>query len=661
MKISKLSTMAISLSLYLDCLVKPAEYDWVSAMREVHQKFKGQRGTFLQLGDSITVTMAFWAPLQYARKNAPPEMERAFKVVNDYMKPECWRWKGPEFGNEGGKTVKWALEHIDEWLNKLQPEVAVIMFGTNDLMQIDVDEYKSQLRKLVKRCLDNGTIVILTTIPPRSGMEKKSEDFAKSVREISVEFRLPLIDFHSEILKRRPNDWDGASPQFNGYNGYNVPTLISRDGVHPSHPEKYRDDYSEEALNCNGYSLRNYLTLLRYAEVIEKVLLVPEKKKNGQKLPHQSLLPKPPTLIKPGGRVVRVSSVSELFKAVENAEHGDTILIANGHYQLPRRLNIVTDNVTLCGESQDPQKVILDGGANKLGELVAISRCSGVTIAYLTIQNVRWNGLKLDTDTGVHNVTVYCCIFRNIWQRMIKGVHVPKGSPRPRNCKIQYCIFYNERPKTFNGNYIGGIDVMYAQNWLISDNVFVGIQGRTREGRGAIFLWHESENCIVERNIIVDCDVGIALGNSWKPEDVKVHCLRTIVRNNFITRCPESGIVADYTNDCQILHNTIYDPQNRLGRLIRLVHDNDGLFVANNLLIGPPIKNESTSKIRFLGNIVGNLDDFANCFFDVHIGDLHLKPAAEKMARKAKILPEVGEDVDCQPRKAITCVGADEL
>jgi hypothetical protein len=85
------------------------ELEWVEAMRRVHQKFSGQKGTFAQFGDSITVTMAFWVPLPYARKNAPPEMERAFQIVNTYMRPECWRWKGPEFGNEGGKTVKWAL------------------------------------------------------------------------------------------------------------------------------------------------------------------------------------------------------------------------------------------------------------------------------------------------------------------------------------------------------------------------------------------------------------------------------------------------------------------------------------------------------------------------------------------------------------------------
>jgi len=51
-----------------------------------------------------------------------------------------------------------------------------------------------------------------------------------------------------------------------------VATLISKDGVHPSNPKNFSGDYSEEGLKSNGFVLRNYLTLLAYGEVIEKVL-----------------------------------------------------------------------------------------------------------------------------------------------------------------------------------------------------------------------------------------------------------------------------------------------------------------------------------------------------------------------------------------------------
>lgn len=250
-----------------------AAQEWVAAMREVHGRFRGVPGTFAQFGDSITVTMAFWAPLRDACRNAPPEMERALARVNRYMRPECWRqWKGPEYGSEGGTTVRWAEQHLDQWLNRLKPEVAVVMFGTNDLHSLSLEEYRRGLRNVVERCLDHGTVVILSTIPPRHGFEKKAAEFAEAARQIARQLRVPLVDYYAEILRRRPQDWDGASPRFAQYEGYDVPTLISRDGVHPSHPRKYQGDYSEEALRSCGYSLRNYLALMAYAEVIEKVL-----------------------------------------------------------------------------------------------------------------------------------------------------------------------------------------------------------------------------------------------------------------------------------------------------------------------------------------------------------------------------------------------------
>lgn len=278
-----LSTAVIAILLFCGCFqntdkkrIFPEERyidQTIAKMRSLH--YKGIKGTFAHFGDSITVTMAFWSPLRYMRKNSPPEMEKAFDIVNNYMRPECWSdWKGPEYGNEGTMTIRWAYENIDKWLAKLNPETALIMFGTNDLTSISLEEYQNKTKEVVQKCLDNGTVVILTTIPPRSGFNEKSAQFADAIRQIAKQLNVYLIDYYSEIIKRRPEDWDGSLEKFNIWSGYNVPTLISRDGVHPSHPEKYQNDYSEEALNCCGYSLRNYLTLIKYAEVIEKCLVV---------------------------------------------------------------------------------------------------------------------------------------------------------------------------------------------------------------------------------------------------------------------------------------------------------------------------------------------------------------------------------------------------
>jgi lysophospholipase L1-like esterase len=251
-----------------------AEPEWVGPMKKVHERFTGTKGTLACFGDSITVTMAFWSPLAGQPRSMPAEMARAHALVKGYLQPDCWsKWKGPGFGNNGSMTIRWAHDNVDAWLKKLNPEAVVLMFGTNDLGQLGLEEYEKKTREVVDRCLQNGTVVLVTTLPPRSGQLEKAKQFAEVLRKIARDKQVPLIDYQAEILKRRPDDWDGALPQFKDTPGgeYEVPTLIARDGVHPSNPKMYQD-YSEESLKRNGYVLRNYLTLMAYADVIRQIL-----------------------------------------------------------------------------------------------------------------------------------------------------------------------------------------------------------------------------------------------------------------------------------------------------------------------------------------------------------------------------------------------------
>jgi GDSL-like Lipase/Acylhydrolase family len=248
--------------------------EWVEPMKVVRGKFSGTPGTVALFGDSITVSLAFWAPLRSEPKGMSKEMAAAHELVKGRLKPECWdKWRGPKYGNNGGMTIRWAHEHVGTWLKDLNPEVAVIMFGTNDLGALGVKEYEQKSAEVVDKCLKKGTVVILTTPPPRSGMLEKSKDFAEAVRRVAKDKKVPLVDYHADVLKRRPDDWDGALPKFKDVKGgeYEVPTLIARDGVHPSNPKPHQD-YSDESLSRNGYALRNYLTLLAYADVIRQVL-----------------------------------------------------------------------------------------------------------------------------------------------------------------------------------------------------------------------------------------------------------------------------------------------------------------------------------------------------------------------------------------------------
>lgn len=346
--------------------------------------------------------------------------------------------------------------------------------------------------------------------------------------------------------------------------------------------------------------------------------------------PTPEWLPEAPPLPPPEGQVIEVETVEEFFEAVEDVEPGGTILLADGHYAMPRYIEIRTDDVTLRSASGDRDAVVLDGAESRHGELLGVTDCSGVTVAEITLRNVTYNALKLNTNHDVQDVTVHNCVFHNVWQRGVKSVRAPETPSH--NGEIRYCLFYNDRSKefgddptdtedTFGGNYVGAIDLMDAVGWRIHHNAFVGIEGRTGEGRGAIFIWQDSRDCVIEHNVIVDCDGGISLGNAHKPDDVEWHCEGFVARDNWITRAPMGAITAVYTRDSVIERNRIYDPENQWRRSIRVVFDNPGLTIVENIIAGYPIGVEGQDEVTLERNAA---DAGADWFRNPETGDLSL-------------------------------------
>ena len=110
---------------------------------------------------------------------------------------------------------------------------------------------------------------------------EEEKDIARAIRKAEDAARQAILGHPvaEPILKRRPDDWDGTLPKFKDAKGneYELPTLIARDGVHPSN-SKAHQDFSDDSLSKNGFALRNYLTVIAYADVIRQVLRAERKK-----------------------------------------------------------------------------------------------------------------------------------------------------------------------------------------------------------------------------------------------------------------------------------------------------------------------------------------------------------------------------------------------
>src|SRR4051812_16868008 len=110
-RIALLSLLALPSLAHADDKKTP---EWVAPMRKVHEKFTGTKGTLALFGDSITVSLAFWAGLPDSHKGMDDDTKADFELVNGRMKKECWRdWRGPAHGNEGSTTVRWAHDNVE--------------------------------------------------------------------------------------------------------------------------------------------------------------------------------------------------------------------------------------------------------------------------------------------------------------------------------------------------------------------------------------------------------------------------------------------------------------------------------------------------------------------------------------------------------------------
>lgn len=264
--------------------VKTESWDYATAAKATLKKFTGTPGVVLHLGDSITIDLAYgqWA-LKSDKKSA------AEKAILDWMhcgkkdKTDGWflatekiGWRvsqtaasgvmASEFlkGGKNAKDGKPGLPALADTIKTYNPQMAVLMLGTNDASnQRKADDFIVDMTAIIDRLQANGTVVILSSIPPHSPQPKLAQEYNERLYTLAKAKQIPFLDFYGEILKRRPGEsWNG--------------TLLGKGDVHPSDsgPNGVQawSEPTEENLNQCGYLLRAWLTVHKIMEVKEKVM-----------------------------------------------------------------------------------------------------------------------------------------------------------------------------------------------------------------------------------------------------------------------------------------------------------------------------------------------------------------------------------------------------
>jgi hypothetical protein len=395
------------------------------------------------------------------------------------------------------------------------------------------------------------------------------------------------------------------------------------------------------------------------------LLNVPTAVTAGESLP--SWFPKAPPLAPPQGPVVRVANVDELLRAIDDVADGSTILLADGNYKFPRP-GVLTGRkrVAIRGSRGDPEKVILSGrgwdSGVKNDDILHIGRCEGVTIADLTFADCRSYGVKVEAENGPKDVHIYNCRFRDIGVRALKGSAGQDPNVRAVKGSVRYCQFENTQVPPaewlYGGDYISAIDMMALEDWTFSDNVFRNIKGRTGGARAAIFIWVRSRRVVVERNLIVNCDRGIAFGNPGQSTannagEPLVYVADATIRNNFIAGGPDCGLELWFARGIKVYHNSIWRPERNWSRGIRVGTGTTQTDIANNLVHGEIRLEGGQAELR--DNLAGRLDGY---FVDASSGNLMLTSSATNAIDRGLTLTEVKEDIRLRPRTTRPDLGA---
>jgi hypothetical protein len=382
-----------------------------------------------------------------------------------------------------------------------------------------------------------------------------------------------------------------------------------------------------------------------------------------------------------GTRMVNVSTEAQLQNAVANAQTGDTIVLANGTYNLTSTLYLNgKNNVTIRGNAGCDGVILVGKGmdnANYGNVLFGIwSNALITTVAHLTIRDTYDNAIIF--NTGAQSPHVYSVKLLNAGSQFIKANPTdPARGIGVDNGVIEYSwLEYTAGPPATNHGagvgYTNGLSAHTADNWIIRNNVFKNFHTPDAAAylwNPAVLVWNHSQNTVTEKNIFINVDRAIAYG-LVKQTTGTDHAGGTI-RNNIVYLQPglmsasrkagsDGAIIVWDSPNTQVYHNTILTN----GNVVKAIEFRFGTTggEARNNLADAPIGSRDSATFAQSGNY---LTATPAMFVNPASADLHLLDTTATRANaidRGVALPAVTNDIDGQPRPAGAGydIGADE-
>lgn len=380
-----------------------------------------------------------------------------------------------------------------------------------------------------------------------------------------------------------------------------------------------------------------------------------------------------------GVRIVNVSTEPQLQTAMGNLQSGDTVVLADGTYNLTSSLYVNGhNNVTIRGNAGSTNVVLVGRGMDNTNygnvPFGIWSNSTNTTIAHLTIRDT-WDN-EIIFNSGAQSPLVYCVRLINAGSQFIKSNPTDVNAGRGvNNGIVEYCWFeYTGSPPGDHGSgvgYFNGISAHAAQNWIIRGNLFKNLHNPDSAAylwNPSVLFWNHSVNTLTEQNTFLNVDRAVAYGlqNTTPFFD---HAGGAI-RNNFVCLVPglmsasrtagsDGSLIAWNSPGTQIDHNSVLLNSNEFYAVeFRFATTTNG--TARNNLADVPIHLRDSATATLTSNVVAAVPGM---FANAAIADLHLLASATNAIDKGLTLTTVTNDFDGdrRPRGARSDVGADEF
>lgn len=349
---------------------------------------------------------------------------------------------------------------------------------------------------------------------------------------------------------------------------------------------------------------------------------------------------------------VTVGPDDDWIGIIQSAAPSSEILLVDGVYEMGSTYAVVVgDEVTIRSQSGERDQVLIQGAGYGPGGEGFMVLGENVTIADLSMTQIRNHAISIKGDSGPHATHIY-----NVHIFDIGTQHI-KLTPGGTRDGIVACSSLGYSEGGAVGDYVNAIDLLGAIDWHIRDNTIYNITG---DGSGcevdidcgtyisgpAILVWRDSSGTLIERNTLIDCFRNIALGLGSSHEG-------GLVRNNFIYRSEvgDAGVELHGADGARVYHNTVLVAGYSGAIEFR---QSTNLRIFNNL-ISAPVWDRGDTDVTMGGNIDSATDDDF-----ISPGDPHLVTGSRAIGA-GELIEDVTTDIDGDSRGDRVDVGADHF